>query len=84
MMAEAVAGPLLRAVADEAAERAGLAEPSRRHDKRLEGLPPPMIPGNEESPTTLCAMQARGRRVGGWVVVVVVVGWVGGCVRTCV
>ncbi|KAL4423591.1 hypothetical protein ABPG77_004631 [Micractinium sp. CCAP 211/92] len=57
MMAEAVAGPLLRAAADEAAEQAGLVEPSRRHDKRLEGLPPPMIPGNEESPTTLCAMQ---------------------------
>ncbi len=60
MMAEAVAGPLLRAAADEAAEQAGLVEPSRRHDKRLEGLPPPMIPGNEESPTTLCAMQASG------------------------
>lgn len=59
MMAEAVAGPLLRAVADEAAEQAGLTEPTRRHDKRLQGLPPPMIPGNEESPTTLCAMQAR-------------------------
>jgi len=57
MMAEALAGPLLRAVADEAAEQAGLLEVSRRQDERLAGLPPPMIPGNTESPTTVCAMQ---------------------------
>ena len=58
MMAEALAGPLARAVAEEAAAAAGV-QRSRRRDERLEGLPPPMIPGNTESPTTVCAMQVR-------------------------
>ncbi|PSC76523.1 Beta-glucan synthesis-associated SKN1 [Micractinium conductrix] len=57
MMAEALAGPLLRAAAQESAAAAGLWALRRRDDPRLRGLPPPMIPGNTESPTTLCAMQ---------------------------
>lgn len=58
MMAEALAGPLMRAVGEAAAESSGAGVPSRRHDARLEGVPPPMIPNNTESPTTVCAMQA--------------------------
>lgn len=68
MMAEALAGPLGRAVAEEAAAAAGVVQRSRRDDPRLAGLPPPMIPGNTESPTTVCAMQVRaGGGRGGWV-----------------
>jgi hypothetical protein len=61
MMAEALAGPLMRAVGEAAAELSGASMPSRRHDARLEGVPPPMIPNNTESPTTVCAMQASTR-----------------------
>lgn len=61
MMAEALAGPLARAVAEQAAAAAGSLQRSRRRDERLEGMPPPMIPGNTESPTTVCAMQVRCR-----------------------
>ena len=62
MMAEALAGPLLRAAAQESAAAAGLWALRRRDVLRLRGLPPPMIPGNTESPTTLCAMQVQQRR----------------------
>ena len=58
MMAEALAGPLQRAVGEEAAANSG-ARFTRRQDARLAGVPPPMIPGNTESPTTVCAMQVR-------------------------
>ena len=62
MMAEALSAPLMRAVAEEAAAPY---RPSR-DDPRLVGIPPPMIPGNEESRTTVCLMQAsRGRGGGG-------------------
>lgn len=58
MMAEALAGPLQRAVEEEAAAAAGqLRHSTRRQDERLEGMLPPMVPGNTESPTTVCAMQ---------------------------
>jgi hypothetical protein len=57
MMAEALAGPLARAVAQEAAAAGGGRQLTRRRDERLEGVPPPMIPNNTESPTTICAMQ---------------------------
>ncbi len=103
MMAEALAGPLQRAIEEEAAAAAGqLRHSSRRQDERLEvrrgsgmldawlssscpvgglhalcagwrsthptlpapgsnvqGMLPPMVPGNTESPTTVCAMQVR-------------------------
>jgi hypothetical protein len=55
MMAEALAGPLARAVAAESVEVAGGRRPTRRGEPK--GLPPPMVPGNSESPTTVCAMQ---------------------------
>jgi hypothetical protein len=32
---------------------------AERTDAGLKGLPPPMIPDNEDAPSTLCAMQAR-------------------------
>jgi hypothetical protein len=57
MMAEALAGPLWRAIAQEAAVEAGSLEFTRRQDDRMAGVPPPMIPNNTESPTTICAMQ---------------------------
>ena len=60
MMAEALAGPLARAVAQQSLAAAGGPALSRRDDERLAGVPPPMIPNNTESPTTICAMQASG------------------------
>lgn len=53
-MAEALAGPLRRALSEELAGnmRGGRPKPSWP-----KGVPPPMVPGNHESPTTLCAMQ---------------------------
>jgi hypothetical protein len=69
MMAEALAGPLGRALATEAALAAGGRVPSRRRDARVDplGVPPPMVPGNNESPSTVCAMQAsRGGVQAGW------------------
>lgn len=90
-MAEALAGPLRRALAEELAAHAGwgskgssavggvhaakssssagssagssphaISQPElrqRRRDARLAGLPPPMVPGNYESPSMMCAMQ---------------------------
>ena len=101
-LAEALAGPLMRAVGEAAAEQAAAAvvgqpaapdDPERpppgdapqgnpeagtvgsggsswggagtsifgrqRQDPRLEGLPPPMVPGNEEVTTVSCFIQAR-------------------------
>ena len=55
MLAEALAAPLMRALAEEAA--APYEGPSRG-DAGLAGVRRPMIPGNEESRTTLCLMQA--------------------------
>lgn len=46
-------GTALRAALIEAAEPDGPAAAATP-------LPPPMIPGNAENPTTLCAMQVRG------------------------
>lgn len=71
-MAEALAAPLLRAVGEVQAQRLlppavlqALLLPlagdndSRytRDDARLSGLPPPMIPGNHDTRTIMCAMQ---------------------------
>ena len=56
IIAEALAGILLRALAEAAAP---LPANSKRHDPQLEGLPPPMVPNNADSPTTLCAMQVH-------------------------
>lgn len=64
MMAEALAGPLRRAVAEEAAAAAGALARSHR-DAGFEGLPPPMIPGNTDNPTSLCAMQVPWGRAAG-------------------
>ncbi|PSC68705.1 hypothetical protein C2E20_7769 [Micractinium conductrix] len=96
-MAEALAGPLRRALAEELAAHAGwgskgssavggvhaakssssagssagssphaISQPElrqRRRDARLAGLPPPMVPGNYESPSMMCAMQEEFKHV---------------------
>ncbi|KAL4443942.1 hypothetical protein ABPG75_011679, partial [Micractinium tetrahymenae] len=56
-MAEGLAGPVRRALAEELAE--SMHQGRRRQLGHVwpRGLPPPMVPGNIESPTTLCAMQ---------------------------
>ena len=36
-----------------------------RDEPRLAGLPPPMVPGNADAPTTLCAIQVGARECGG-------------------
>lgn len=75
VLAEALVGPLFRAVAEVAALKslppamaAALLQPLgiaadgskySRQDLRLAGLPPPMIPGNLEASTVMCSMQAR-------------------------
>lgn len=71
-MAEALVAPLLRAVGEVQAQRllppavlqalllplAGDTDLAyMRDDARLSGLPPPMIPGNHETRTIMCAMQ---------------------------
>ncbi|KAL4422439.1 hypothetical protein ABPG75_008636 [Micractinium tetrahymenae] len=66
-MAEALAGPLRRALRDELAAQAapaagggggsGGGSSRRRREQRLLGLPPPMLPNNGETATMLCAMQ---------------------------
>ncbi|KAL4440672.1 hypothetical protein ABPG77_000381 [Micractinium sp. CCAP 211/92] len=62
VMAELLAGVVLQAVdrvlaAQEAAGMAGEAGPAGGGEPRATKLPPPMIPGNADVPTTLCAMQ---------------------------
>ncbi len=71
-MAELLAGVVLQAVdrvlaAQEAAGMAGEAGPAGGGEPRATKLPPPMIPGNADVPTTLCAMQASagGRAAAG-------------------
>eukprot|EP00887_Chlorella_sp_A99_P000276 scaffold13.g276.t1 len=54
MVAEAMAGALLRALGETAA---GVEPGVRQGDPTVDGLPPPMIPNNPDLPTTLCAMQ---------------------------
>ncbi|KAL4436103.1 hypothetical protein ABPG77_005551 [Micractinium sp. CCAP 211/92] len=63
-MAEALAGPLRRALREELAARAAAAVDRsggggavRREERQLLGLPPPMLPHNSEAATSLCAMQ---------------------------
>ncbi|KAL4426174.1 hypothetical protein ABPG77_007456 [Micractinium sp. CCAP 211/92] len=53
-MAEALAGPLRRALTEELSRgvRGG-----RQQFAWERGIPPPMVPGNQEFPTALCAMQ---------------------------
>lgn len=77
-LAEALAGPLRRALREElAAQLAAGADGELRgaHSvgglpdrQRLLDLPPPMLPGNSEAATSLCAMQASGQSAGdrGW------------------
>ena len=59
MIAELLAGVLSRAVAE--AQGAGLMVEweEGRGDPRLRQVPPPMIPGNAEAATALCAIHVR-------------------------
>jgi hypothetical protein len=63
-MAEALLGPLKRAVAEAAAPPVAAACHRGRQAARLEGMLPPMVPGNYEPNTPLCAIQARLQRRG--------------------
>ncbi len=54
-MAEALAGPLRRALTE---ELSGGVRRGRQQFAWERGIPPPMVPGNQEFPTALCAMQA--------------------------
>ena len=37
-------------------------QPGRQDEPLLQGTPPPMVPGNADAPTTLCAIQVRQAR----------------------
>lgn len=61
VIAELLGSVVAKAVDEEqlaGCQPAGWAEP--RNNVELRELPPPMVPGNADAPTTLCAMQVRG------------------------
>lgn len=60
-VAELLAAAVARAV--EEAQGGGSLLPAwlpGREEPLLAGMPPPMVPGNADAPTTLCAIQVRG------------------------
>lgn len=67
VLAELLAGLVLGAVDEqqrqqaggEPGQNAGWAQRSAEVQQALAAIPPPMIPGNAEEPTSLCAIQVR-------------------------